>query len=392
MDTQTIILSPAVVGTGSPVGQALENIITNKLADGALCYVIEGPAKGEWQLDKSASGPPDGTTVIAPIGGPGRWLKLDALAPAIPALSAVLGVGNDANGERIVNLANGVDPQDAATVAQISGIQTPYTVSKRAGVGRFTTIQAAVDQAIADGASGTQPVTIYIDAGYYDEPVVASGGGIVLCGQPGTFGTYVTGPFDFTNAPAGTSVWHFVGLVVEQAVNIVGTTNKRVRIDNCELLDGLNFTSASGLSLVVANSSRIRKAAGGDVISFAAGVATFVEIYSSRIEGGLGSVVLATNQLRMIGSRTFGAVTVRGNSSSILNSVIYADGIPCVIDETTTVSEIMGNTFWQNAAGVECFRHTGAGQLTQVNFYADSATAPYLVNTGGPVLTGGLVA
>lgn len=70
-----IILSPRQIATGDPAGRALENIITNPISDGALCYVQTGPGEGEWQLDKSATDPPDGTTIVEPIGGPGRWFK-----------------------------------------------------------------------------------------------------------------------------------------------------------------------------------------------------------------------------------------------------------------------------------------------------------------------------
>ena len=73
--TAVIILSPRQIATGDPAGQALENIITNPIADGALCYVQEGAGEGEWQLDKSASDAPDGVTIVEPIGGPGRWFK-----------------------------------------------------------------------------------------------------------------------------------------------------------------------------------------------------------------------------------------------------------------------------------------------------------------------------
>lgn len=72
-----IILSPRQVATGDPAGQALENLNTAILGDGTLAYVSSGAGKGQWQLDKSATDAPDGTTIVAPTSGPGRWfLKL----------------------------------------------------------------------------------------------------------------------------------------------------------------------------------------------------------------------------------------------------------------------------------------------------------------------------
>lgn len=54
------------------VGDSLENINTWTLDDGALCYVTEAHLRFELHRDSVAS--PNGTTVIAPIAGPGRWV------------------------------------------------------------------------------------------------------------------------------------------------------------------------------------------------------------------------------------------------------------------------------------------------------------------------------
>lgn len=75
MGALSLILTPRQLGTGDPAGQALENIIVTPLQDGALCYVKSGAAKGEWQLDKTSTAVADGTTVIEPISGAGRWLR-----------------------------------------------------------------------------------------------------------------------------------------------------------------------------------------------------------------------------------------------------------------------------------------------------------------------------
>ncbi len=54
---------------------SLEGINTTTLDDGARCYVSETHA--EWQLHQDSAAAPDGTTIIAPATGPGRWF-LDA--------------------------------------------------------------------------------------------------------------------------------------------------------------------------------------------------------------------------------------------------------------------------------------------------------------------------
>lgn len=54
-------------------GNSLANIITEALDNGSRCYVTADHA--EWQLDKLSTASPDGSTIIAPIAGPGRWLR-----------------------------------------------------------------------------------------------------------------------------------------------------------------------------------------------------------------------------------------------------------------------------------------------------------------------------
>ena len=77
--TGSIILPPVSVLVGDPAGDSLENLNTNILANGVLCYVGSGVGQGEWQLQKEAVDAPNGTTIIAPTAGPGRWfLKLAA--------------------------------------------------------------------------------------------------------------------------------------------------------------------------------------------------------------------------------------------------------------------------------------------------------------------------
>lgn len=82
--TGAIIVSPKRVATGDPAGQALENLNTAVLGDGALCYVSEGAGKGPWQLDKNSTDAANGVTIVAPISGPGRWyLQQQVLSPTI---------------------------------------------------------------------------------------------------------------------------------------------------------------------------------------------------------------------------------------------------------------------------------------------------------------------
>lgn len=99
----SIILSPRQVATGDPAGNALENINTNVLGDGALCYVETGVGQGEWQLQKTST-LPAGLNVVVPTAGPGRWLLMSSGASPIPVPSTEIeeiwvdGTNGTANG------------------------------------------------------------------------------------------------------------------------------------------------------------------------------------------------------------------------------------------------------------------------------------------------------
>jgi len=68
-----LILSPRLTRTGDPAA-SVQGINTTTLADGALVYCEEN--KAEYQLDRTSAAVPDGNVVIAPVAGPGRWLKV----------------------------------------------------------------------------------------------------------------------------------------------------------------------------------------------------------------------------------------------------------------------------------------------------------------------------
>lgn len=73
------ILMVRSVLTGSPAGDALENLISNELPDGALCFVASVGLVYVFRRGSTTAA--NGTTVVAPIAGPGRWFALPAVGP-----------------------------------------------------------------------------------------------------------------------------------------------------------------------------------------------------------------------------------------------------------------------------------------------------------------------
>jgi hypothetical protein len=110
----------------------------------------------------------------------------------------------DAFGSVLKNAAYPVDPDDLATKQYVDnnsggggdGYGLRYTAGPVSSGAEFTSIQAAVDQALADGASTAVPATIYCANGTFVENVTITGGGISLVGVD--LGTYVAGTITFT--------------------------------------------------------------------------------------------------------------------------------------------------------------------------------------------------
>lgn len=70
-----LVLSPRLTKAGDP-GSSVVGINTTPIADGAIVYCIENHFA--YRLDKQSTAAPDGTLVLAPLYGPGRWLATPA--------------------------------------------------------------------------------------------------------------------------------------------------------------------------------------------------------------------------------------------------------------------------------------------------------------------------
>jgi hypothetical protein len=65
---------------------SLENIVSSPLPDGSECWVIENASV--YRFDKSSTETADGTRVVAPIAGGGRWFRLP-IAPLLMTSSSL---------------------------------------------------------------------------------------------------------------------------------------------------------------------------------------------------------------------------------------------------------------------------------------------------------------
>ncbi len=130
-------------------GQSLENVITNIFPDGALCFVVEN--RSLYQLDKESTATADGVTIVQPIGGPGRWIRL---ADAPGAASMVEIVGTD---------ENAVGTQGAATFTVVGGSDFDW---QPAGTPAGWTLTAAGGVMTYNGAIATRALVTFTGSVY----------------------------------------------------------------------------------------------------------------------------------------------------------------------------------------------------------------------------------
>lgn len=116
---QSRILGSRQTALGS--GDSLENIATETLDDGALCYVVASHLRFELHKDSTAS--PNGTTIIAPIAGPGRWIAGGGGAQGAQGSQGGTG-GAGAQGAQ-----GGAGAQGAQGASGGAGVTTPLTAT-----------------------------------------------------------------------------------------------------------------------------------------------------------------------------------------------------------------------------------------------------------------------
>lgn len=278
------------------------------------------------------------------------------------------------------------DPTETSAFGAI----TRYTVGPEWTGAQFATIQAAVDQAVADGHSGStlgQTVQFTVYPGLYPDPVVI---------------------------PATLPRWNLVGegggeAGVDPGVEITGTfaialpaTNSSFSIRSIGFTGAFSITQAAGAGTAV--TGHIYFTVFNSTTNVNAPNTNF-KIWSSSM---LGTAIWTTNIITWRVGRLFGtgavftcgvngsnqlyylyvfpaSLTVRGRSVGMQYCVLYYPGSLAVTDECTAFSEYSFNTFSRNAGPVgPPVRKTGASSLTDGgNTFVDGVTYPYFEVLGG---------
>jgi len=138
------VLGPraTVLGTGN--GDALQNIGTAELPDGASCYVTDIRVNYRWNPASVAA--PSGTDVVAPFGDtskPGRWFSEQSSGSPAGAFHVMLNFADtEVDGPRIPVTVNewAVQPDDSSLYADVTPgpASTLWSVDEDTGVITYT--------------------------------------------------------------------------------------------------------------------------------------------------------------------------------------------------------------------------------------------------------------
>lgn len=210
--TGVLTLAPVLVATGDPAGRALENFNTNIIANGALCYVEEGPAQGEWQLQKEAVDAPDGTTIVEPIAGTGRWFIKLFPGPGGGGGGGVTSV-TGINGITTINPAGPVVQVNGAGLLPVATIQNivaagPTAITDTRNTLSRVSFAGAAAVTLPAGAVGKQITVKDVSGDASSNPITVSGG--TIDGEANYVIATDYGAATFICSSTGPDVWDVV--------------------------------------------------------------------------------------------------------------------------------------------------------------------------------------
>ncbi len=213
-----------------------------------------------------------------------------------------------------INLFGNPDIQNtgAADTLQLTNLtkETPYVVGP-SGQARFTTIQAAINQAVIDGAAWfTNPKVIQIQAGNYTETFTLPDG-ILLCGSPVLkgFGTIINGTITNTST-VGCSISNIELISAGDAIIDIITTTGSINISNSAIFGNIHLDYTG-----------------------------FVEIRDSALSSIIG---LSTGIINIFNSDVSGDYTIAANLTALNCNYVSNDFNP----NSNSFSSIVGGSFY----------------------------------------------
>jgi hypothetical protein len=264
-----------------------------------------------------------------------------------------------------------------------------YTVGPPNTGAQFTSIQAAIGQAVADGADGATPAEILIFPDTYIESPIASNGGIILRGsKTRDAGVLIAGSVTFTNSAAGpVNVYAVVGCNVSGVISNTGVAPAggffELIQSTCSLFDASGFLGPS-LNALVQNSEVTGTS---DVLQGTS--VTEWTIQNSQLNASTPATrvfPLSGSALQVTNTDFSGYVesTAAGASANFERCSFTTSGQPGYVSASTATERIQICSFDRQGAAGPAIVSTAAG-LIQIsgNTVNGNVSQPYVLATGG---------
>lgn len=327
------------------------------------------------------------------------WIGATSGTPVPATLTAGTGVTitNGANSITIAapGITTPVSPANGGTGLSTSGGPAVYVVSSVSGQGGFTSVQAAINQAVTDGASDANPVAIWIFDGNYTENITLAPG-VNLCGagDPSTPGVNIIGNAVYT-ATGTVSITNvgFTSANTAAALSFQSAGTAAVHLQSVALNagGGIGLECTSATTTVEVSIGSITAGAGGrcknitaGFVEFFAGISTYTDT-ASTISGG---------EVRIVSSDLKDAFVVTGGQLELYQVIVLSSPTTALssINVGTGANAVVINAILGSSA-VSGFAVSGTGNLLYSELILiDTAIQfdPGLTIQGLPTYTGQL--
>jgi hypothetical protein len=256
-------------------------------------------------------------------------------------------------------------------VLQFSNLDalTPYVVGSNPDAAAFTTIQSAINQAVADGASATTPAVVYVTPGIYTEDLTLADY-VHMAGTGSPLSCQIFG----SSIYAGVGSWSAINLswnstTSSAALSLQSTSTSTVTIQTCNFNSG----SASGIGLECTGSGITAQLSACTAVAQAGGrckniTAGSLEFFSSFFTFTDTASTISGGSCFVVASEIFDSYTVTTGGTLYLTQVTVDSGtLPCVaISSTSLFAAFLINSIMEsdNASG---YFVSGTGSVVYSN-------------------------
>lgn len=275
-----------------------------------------------------------------------------------------------------------------------------YVVGVSANESQFTSIQTAINTAVADGHDAANPAVVYITPGTYIENLsLKSGVFLAGLGFSGTMMTVLIQGAAVLNVPPGTNTFSAWGISFSTAgaafpaFSLQGANNVTLNLTNCSFI-GLSGTAyeniSSGNSIIAHVDNSYSAGAGQKVLNLAGSQESFFNCQSTFTDT---KSTFTNNKCSFFDSVLTDSITLTGSNPLFFNTFVVSHAFPATNFEAFAVdatSQLGMIDCFLDTSSPTGFSVTGTGQVGYNVITAAQPFDPALTIQGFATFTGNL--